>query len=237
MTFTPRSNTLAQRPPAWQAEVRQRLCAWWWLKGLGVTAFIWLFFLAYFELLKNPASPSTEVTLTALDHAVPFHPPWLWVYLSLWVYVSLAPALQRSFWPLLVYGLWAGALCLTGLTLFYFFPSHVPLVIQESSSFPGFELLRGVDAAGNACPSMHVAIAAFSAVSLNQLLRQAHTPAALRWLNAAWCVAIIYSTLAIKQHVVLDVVAGLLLSLPFAWAVVRWTAAVAGDEKGSDSRP
>ena len=90
-------------------------------------------------------------------------------------------------------------------------------------------MLQGVDASGNACPSMHVAVAIFSALWVERMLRGAGAPRALRWLNAAWFAAIAYSTLAIKQHVVLDVVAGAALGIAFVWPSLRWhPAPVAG---------
>ena len=88
--------------------------------------------------------------------------------------------------------------------------------MPHMAGFAGFDLLRGVDAAGNACPSMHVAVAMFSAIWIDALLRLSHTPAWPRLINAAWFLAIAYSTLAIKQHVVLDVLAGALLGMAFA---------------------
>ena len=50
---------------------------------------------------------------------------------------------------------------------------------------------------------------------LNALTRLRH-PAVLRVLNLAWVVAIAYSTAAIRQHVVLDAVAGAALGALFA---------------------
>jgi membrane-associated phospholipid phosphatase len=69
---------------------------------------------------------------------------------------------------------------------------------------------------------MHVAIAIFSAIWLEHLLRGARAPVALRALNAAWFLAIAWSTLAVKQHVVLDVLAGALLGVAFALPSLRW---------------
>ncbi len=74
-------------------------------------------------------------------------------------------------------------------------------------------MLHRVDAASNACPSMHVAVALFTAVRVEVSLRLMRVPLPVRALNVAWFVAIAYSTLAIKQHVVLDVLAGAILGL------------------------
>ena len=98
-------------------------------------------------------------------------------------------------------------------------------MMQPPSDFPGFALLRGVDAAGNACPSMHVAIAMFSAICLHDVLRRLCVPRGWQLFNGAWFLAIAYSTVALKQHVVIDVVSGVLLGLIFALAALRWRPA------------
>lgn len=208
--------------PTWQATIGLRMRRHFALKLIGTSAFTWVFFIAYFHLLRYPVNPVTLMPLTALDHLLPFQPHMLGIYLSLWFYVGIAPGLQLSFIELLVYGLWIGLLCLTGLGIFYFWPTEIPLPMPHMAGFAGFDLLRGVDAAGNACPSMHVAVAVFSAIWIDVLLRLSHVPAWPRLLNAAWFLAIAYSTLAIKQHVVLDVLAGVLLGFAFALPSLRW---------------
>lgn len=210
-----------ERPP-WTAEIALRMRRHFLWKLLGTSIWVWAFFVGYFYLLRNPAHPVVVMPLTALDHLIPFQPVTLSAYLSLWLYVGIAPGLQRTFRELLVYGLWAGALGLTGLGLFYAWPTAVPPLALDVSGHPGFRMLQGVDAAGNACPSMHVAVAIFTAVWIEHLLRGARAPLALRAVNVAWFLAIAWSTLAIKQHVVLDVLAGGLLGLAFALPSLRW---------------
>jgi len=209
----------------WTAEIWLRIRRHFALKLVGTTVFTWLFFIGYFQLLRHPVHAVTVMPLTALDHLIPFQPQLLFAYFSLWVYIGIAPGLQLTFQELVVYGFWVGALCLTGLGLFYVWPTQIPPLDLDASGFPGFAMLQGVDAAGNACPSMHVAAAIFTALRIEQVLREARTPAVLRLLNAAWFVAIAYSTLAVKQHVALDAAAGALLGLAFALASLRWRPA------------
>jgi membrane-associated phospholipid phosphatase len=209
-------------PPHWRAELLFRIRHLLALKIVGVTAFTWLFFIGYFQLLRHPASSMTVMPLTALDRLIPFQPEMLVAYFSLWFYVGLAPGLQRNFNELVVYGLWIGALCLTGLGFFHFWPTQIPPLMASSSDFPGFALLQGVDAPGNACPSMHVAVAIFTAIRVDDVLRRTRAPQALRLANWLWFAAIAYSTLAVKQHVLLDAVAGALLGIVFAWPSMRW---------------
>lgn len=208
--------------PAWTTEIALRMRRHFLLKLFGTTACVWAFFVGYFYLLRHPAYPVVVMPLTALDRLIPFQPATLVAYLSLWLYVGVAPGLQLTFRELLVYGLWAGALCLTGLGLFYFWPTAVPPTTFDASAYPGFKMLQGVDATGNACPSMHVAIAMFTFLWIEHLLRGARTPLVLRAFNLAWFMAITWSTLAVKQHVVLDVLAGALLGAAFAIPSLRW---------------
>jgi hypothetical protein len=76
---------------SWVAQLLHRVRYLFWLKLLGISAFMWLFFIAYFHLLRNPVRPVLQMPLTTLDHAIG-HQPWaFWAYVSLWVYVGIAP--------------------------------------------------------------------------------------------------------------------------------------------------
>jgi hypothetical protein len=207
--------------PAWAIELWRRIRRFFVLKVVGVTAVTWLFFIAYFHLLRHPVHPVTVMPLTLLDRAIPFQPQALVAYVSLWFYVGLAPGLLLTLRELIAYGLWVGSLCLAGLALFYVWPTAVPRLAADLAVNPAFAMLQGVDAAGNACPSMHVAAAIFSACWVDEILRGMRAPRLLRALNALWFCAIAYSTLAIKQHVLWDVLAGALLGLVFAAGSLR----------------
>ncbi|KTT27519.1 phosphatase PAP2 family protein [Pseudacidovorax intermedius] len=215
--------------PPWAQDLGTRMRERALLKIVGTTAWVWVFFIGYFHLLRHPAHPVTVMPLTWLDAWVPFSPVALVPYLSLWLYVGIAPGLIRGFMPLLVYGLWAAALCAAGLLIFYLWPTQIPPLPLNRADAPGFALLEGIDAAGNACPSMHVAISVFTAVWIEHLLQRAGAPALLRVLNLLWVVAIAWSTLATRQHVALDVLGGVLLGGAFAAAALRWRWREAGE--------
>ena len=206
------------------------LRARFWLKAIGTTAFMWLFFVGYFHLLRHPVRPALEMQLTAIDRWIGFQPWALWPYLSLWVYVALPPGLLPNARELIRYGWWIGGLCVAGLACFYVWPTAVPHADVAMASQSGFDLLRGVDAAGNACPSLHVATATFSALWLDRLLRELTLPRWLRGANACWFMLIVWSTLAVKQHVWWDVLAGAALALAFALPSLQWRGATHGDD-------
>jgi membrane-associated phospholipid phosphatase len=194
------------------------------LKFLGISGFMWVFFTLYFHLLRHPGRAVLVMPLTALDRAIPFQPAAFLAYASLWLYVGFPVGLMLSLREAARYGAWMGSLCAVGLACFYAWPTAVPPYDFSGVDLghSGMALLQGVDAAGNACPSLHVATAIFTAVWVHRLLQL--TGAHPLWFvaNAVWAALIVYSTLAIKQHVALDVVAGAVLALAFAWPSVRW---------------
>ena len=188
-----------------------------WFKSLGTMGFTLTFFAAYIYLLKSPAFAVTIMPITVMDRLVGFEPLALPVYLSLWVYVSLPPMLMLTRREIVAYGVYIGSLCLVALVIFYFWPTAVPPAHIDWAQYPGVAFLKNVDASGNACPSLHVATAVFSALWLHWRLPSAGLGTRSRLLNACWCVAIIYSTLATKQHVAVDVIADTALGAVAAW--------------------
>jgi membrane-associated phospholipid phosphatase len=139
----------------------------------------------------------------------------------LWLYVSIPPALLATRQELYGYGLAMAATCLTGLIIFYFWPTVVPEARIDWAQYPNVDFLKDLDAAGNACPSLHVTTAIFSGICLHQLLRRFDSPTWLLLFNALWCVGIIYSTLATRQHVAVDVLAGFVLGSLAAWLSLK----------------
>ena len=202
----------------WKTALAARMRCHLLLKVLGTTAVIGLFFVAYFHLLHHPEYAVRTVPLTALDRIIPFEPSALFVYLTLWLYVGTGPGLQPDLRALLAYGLWIAGLCAAGLLIFLFWPTNVPPTDVDLSRYAGFSMLRGMDAAGNAFPSMHVATATFTMLRLREVWRRIGAPALLQVASLTWCLAIVVSTLFIKQHVVLDVISGALLGAAFAIA-------------------
>lgn len=211
---------------SWRRAIVQRVTSHSLLKGSSTMIGIGLFFAAYFWVLHHPLGDVTTMPVLALDRWLDFEfaamPLYLSLYLSLWVYVSLGPALLPDRRALLGYGIACTVIAGVGLTLFLFWPTKVPPLAAEVASHAGMAMLRGVDMSGNACPSLHVAFAVFAAVGLARELRAIGAPHWLRALNALWCTGIVYSTLATRQHVVLDALAGALLGAAVAALLAGW---------------
>ena len=207
-----------------------------YMKAIGTPLFIALFFGAYFYILKNPAYPVTVMPVIALDRWIPFQPWAFYVYITLWVYVSLPPALLASRLELYRYGGAMAATCLTGLGIFYFWPTAAPVPEVDWTRYPGMVFLKNLDASGNACPSLHVGTAVFSGIWLHHLLRRFSAPLSILVINGVWCAGIVYSTVAVRQHVVVDVIAGLALGALAAWLSLRYQAQ-AGGARTVQTRP
>jgi membrane-associated phospholipid phosphatase len=206
----------------WVAAACTRLGALWPAKFFGITGGMTLFFVAYFWVLNNPMFPVTTMPLTAVDRAFAFRPESLALYFSLWVYVSLAPALIVVRRELFSYGVAAAGLAGAGLAVFALWPTAVPRFDVDWSRYPAFEFLHSVDASGNACPSLHVAFAVFTACWFARFLRQIGAGRFPRTFNWLWCAGILYSTIATRQHVALDVLAGSVLGATAAVLHLRW---------------
>lgn len=203
--------------PDWMRRALQRCERYRFLKISAVSVAISVFMVGYFILLRHPLFPVTLIPLTALDRFIGFQPWSLLPYASLWLYISCAPMLLDERGETLFYLSSVILLAAVGFAIFLFWPTAVPVLDVDWSRYPYVAFLKSVDAAGNACPSLHVAYAVLNALWLRQLLQEIGAPSWLRFLNWAWCCAIAYSTLAIKQHVAIDLVGGALLGAAITW--------------------
>jgi membrane-associated phospholipid phosphatase len=188
-----------------------------WFKMFGTMGYTALFFVIYIYLLRHTIDQTTSIPKIWLDDLVKFRPSMLPVYLSLWLYVSIPPMLMVTRRHVIDYGIRISAPCAFAFTIFYLWPNAVPVTNIDWAQYPGVAFLKGVDAAGNACPSLHVATAVFSAMWLYWRLKKLEVGRAIQIGNIAWCIAIAYSTLATKQHVAIDVFAGAVLGVAMAW--------------------
>jgi membrane-associated phospholipid phosphatase len=214
VTFRPATPS----PLPWYAALGRRIATLWPAKMLGTTLGISGFFVAYFWVMHNPLWEPTVMPLTRLDHWVGVNDDAMLLYGSLWFYISLAPAFCRDKAELWACARDAALTAVVGLLVFSLFPTVVPAFAVDWSLYPALQFLKSADAGGNAFPSLHVAFAVLTALQLGRQLRSVGAPAWVRALNVLWAVGIVYSTLATRQHVLLDVLGGALLAGAVGWA-------------------
>lgn len=200
---------------------------------VGMTAF----FVVYFILLNHPRSPVTLMPPISIDRMIGFGPWALPLYVSLWLYVPLAPSLLNDRTEIASYALAALLLSAVGFGVFILWPTAVPKPDVDWSAHPSVSYLKAVDASGNAFPSLHVAFAVFTAIWFGRLLRDAGAGGLVRALNWTWCVGIVYSTLALRQHVALDALAGAILGATVALLNLGILAALRGARSQAPALP
>jgi membrane-associated phospholipid phosphatase len=207
-----KSSSVSRSPVPWAGLLAQRLRTLWFTKMMGTTLGISAFFVLYFWVMHSMAGETVTVPITPVDCWVGVSQFALLPYLSLWLYVSLAPALAADMAALRTYV--AGALTISGLGLatYWLFPTTTPGFGIDWADYPALQVLKATDLGGNAFPSLHVAFAAYSAVVIARELRTLAAPPWMRAGNWLWCAAIVHSTLATRQHVLIDVLGGLFLT-------------------------
>lgn len=202
---------------AWPGWLGPRLKAHWRFKLLAGAIIVIAFFIGYFLLLNFHFFPVREMPVTALDRLIPFQPGALPLYLSLYLYLPLAPWLLDNKRDLNACCLALSGLGLVGLVIFLFWPTAIPRP-DSAANWP----LIAIDKPGNVCPSLHAAFAVFSAIYVDRLARHLGDRGLARSLSWLWCLGILYATLATKQHVAVDLVAGTVLGAAWAGLYLRF---------------
>ena len=175
-----------------------------WLAGLLTV----IFCAGYFGIEYHPLRSPLSLPLTTIDRWVPFSPKWVWVYQS--IYLLLPAAwLCGTADQLRRYAIGFALLMLAGFTCFLLWPIAGPRP-EDMSNDSMYRLLVRYDTTLNSFPSLHMALATYSAC-----IAVAVTSGSLRRLLAAllpvWVALIGYATLATKQHYWVDLPPGILL--------------------------
>jgi len=191
-------------------DIVSRVRSQFWLKTFGSMGFMVLFFWGYIYILRHSFFTVTDMPLLAIDGWIPYQNSAWVLYVSLWLYVQLPVTMIEKRRELILYGWMAAAVSAIGFVVFILWPTAVPAVGVEGDGSL-YSTMRSIDTTGNSCPSLHVAFSVFTAQWLERFIRRVGGAGWLRWLNVVWCLGIVYSTLATKQHVVLDAFAGAVL--------------------------
>lgn len=206
-----------QRPPrpvrpSWARLLWRRVRSLWVLKMLGTMAGIGGFFVLYFWTQQHTAARAVTLPATWIDDWIGVHQLALLPYVSLWLYVSLAPAFAAHGGALRAYLAGAATIAGLGLASYWIFPTVTPAFDVDWTQHPMLQFLKQSDPGGNAFPSLHVAFACYTARVIGSQLASLGAPRWARRFNGLWCLLIVYSTLATRQHVFVDVLGGLLLA-------------------------
>jgi membrane-associated phospholipid phosphatase len=150
---------------------------------------------------------------------VPFVDWTIWIYASQYLLlygcflgVNGAQAVSR-----LVYAISLASLL--AFCVFLVYPTELPRnAAQEGASAHAFRFLYSIDSAANCFPSLHVALAWLSTLSLREERKKAGA------VTVVWAALISISTLTTKQHYFVDLVGGGVLALLCRWLICRFVA-------------
>jgi membrane-associated phospholipid phosphatase len=170
----------------------------------------------YLFVLKWRGHDATVTTWTPVDEWLPFWPSWVWVYLIPYIVgpVLIGFMTRSTFWWYVRHGL-----VIVGITLciFALFPTQTDNAHRGQQVGTGLtaEIYRHMieidDPPANAAPSLHVSLTCLLALALVRDFPR-RWPLWLGFVGIVWL-----STLVTRQHHLIDVATGALLTA----AVVR----------------
>ncbi|MBI3551607.1 MAG: phosphatase PAP2 family protein [Elusimicrobia bacterium] len=202
----------------------RRLSALWpWKLALTLALNVWVC-VPYFWLQRRVFFPVTPMPVSRLDALIPFSAWTVWLYQSLYLLTPVGPWLSEEREPLLRYAFGLAGISLLCDAFFLFFPTSVLLRPDPAGLDALYRLLVRMDAPLNAFPSLHAALAVYSALCCRALVRGGRDSGAWKFLPLTWSGFIIYATLATKQHVVIDAIGGTALGAVGYWAAFVWSA-------------
>ena len=173
-----------------------------------------LFCLGYFTLQHVTLFAPTTFPLTALDRAIEFAPHWIYAYQSLYLLMPIAPLLatRRAQLDRYTEGFWW--LAAAGFLIFLCYPVASPRP-DGMTGVAAFDLLTSFEGKLNAFPSLHAGLLTYSLIFARWAFpSEISTPLgrALFFSGLLWGGAILYATLATKQHYAVDLPAGIVLA-------------------------
>ena len=174
----------------------------------------------YFIPQQWPLTAPVELPLTALDRAIPFWPATALLYFGTFVFLVVAFVAQPDHRQRTRF-LYANVLAqIVGMLVFVFWPTRYPrelFPLPDTAGALGAALLgfmRAMDTPANCLPSLHVCTTTLCVLALS----------GSRWFRAALALGplMAVSTLTVKQHYVVDVLAGAAQGAAAWWICFRW---------------
>jgi membrane-associated phospholipid phosphatase len=174
----------------------------------------------YFIPQQWPLTEAVELPLTALDRAIPFWPVTALLYFGTFVFLVVSFLAQPDHEQRTRF-LYANVLAqIVGTVIFVFWPVSYPrelFPLPDTAGALGAQLLgfmRAMDTPVNCLPSLHVSTTTLCVLAVS----------GRRWFGAAVVIglAMAISTLTVKQHYVVDVLAGMGQGAAAWWICFRW---------------
>jgi len=183
---------------------------WQMLLGWGLVGGV-------YTLTDRLQSTGTVLPPSAIDRGIPFSPTAIWLYLSFFIIVPLGYLLapiERVKWlraAMQLAAVGAGAIYLLWPTTLVY-----PQDKGDGLSSQLLAALTQVDSLQNCLPSLHMALTVLAVWALSDKQRKVRTA-----LLLVWALAIAFSILQLRRHLLVDLVSGALLAFIAGWVVQR----------------
>lgn len=189
--------------------LKQRLFVEWKLKLFAGGAMTILFWCGYF-LIQHMATTKSVTRMPELpvEKRIPFVPAAAIIYASQFVtmpsILAFIPSRRQ------MHECYFGLLLLVSMsfTIFYCWPTAVERNALPSGHFFLYDWIVSADAPGNACPSLHAAFGVFTGLFAGNIFHGSMRRRLILVLIWSWTAVVLISTLLIKQHVIMDLLAG-----------------------------
>ena len=186
-----------------------------WMIGSSIA-----FWILYSVLARNTWFSPWTPPRTWLDAVIPYRPdPWAWVYLSQFVFATMLPWLIDSREVFRRYVRGVVVMCGACFTAFLWLPVASPRSGDAAAS-SAMQLILMLDGPFNAFPSLHAGFATYLG-RLAWRMFGASSPRRVCVAVTGCGAAILYSTLATRQHYAADLLAGSLVGIMADWFVWR----------------
>lgn len=183
---------------------------------------MWAPYIAAYQLSNRfPLAEPRELALGSLDLAIPFVPELLPLYVAYIPFYWWTVATSRDDAELGRVFYFTHFQMLLCLPLFLLAPVHFPRDLYYTAATTGWAdaFWRWFDGPGNCLPSLHAA----NCLLLAHLYRERGEAAWKARLHTAVAAAIVASTVLVKQHYIVDLLAGAVVYLATGWVLGRVT--------------
>lgn len=176
----------------------------------------WIFFLIYFAILEFLVDP-LYIIYSPIDDLIPFQAAFIIPYMS-WFPLLVIPFAYFLFkdkesFQNLCFFMFSGMTI--SLLIYTVFPNGLALRVDNIGTGICAQLvqaLQGIDSPTNVCPSIHVAstLAIWATIIRYQAFKH---PIIIKSVISMIALMIMLSTMFLKQHSIIDVIAALFISL------------------------
>jgi membrane-associated phospholipid phosphatase len=188
------------------------------LKLIFLVTLLALVYAPYFFLQRHHFFATNDVPVSFFDRLIPFSDQAVWPYLSIYLLMPVGPFLMKHRDQIFGYVTGAVLISLVADIIFLFWPTTCPRSPAASTNM-AYLALTAVDNSFHAFPSLHAAFAVYSALCAGLVFRELGVGRRWRFGIWVWTFWILYATLATKQHVLMDILAGSTLGF-MAYAAV-----------------